>query len=79
MTALQIFLLGIMVAWTPSVVLLAWLIYRTPLAADDSSESQTDQPAATLVPSDATVSTELPTAQPSSDSSSPNKRVCKTA
>jgi hypothetical protein len=79
MTALQIFLLGIMVAWTPSAVLLAWLIYRTPLAADDSSESQTDQPAATLVPSDSTVSTELPTAQSDPDSASPKKCVCKTA
>ena len=32
MSGLQAFALGMMIAWTPSLVILAWLIIRAPLA-----------------------------------------------
>ena len=78
MTGLQIFLLGIMVSWTPTAVVLACLIYRTPLAAKDSAEPHTDEAAATLVPSDSAVSAELPPAQSAPSSATSGRRVCKT-
>jgi hypothetical protein len=31
MDSLQAFLLGIMIAWTPSVLLLAWMLRRAPV------------------------------------------------
>jgi hypothetical protein len=36
-TNLQAFLLGAMVAWTPSVVILTWLVLRSPLDVDHES------------------------------------------
>ena len=39
------FLLGIMVAWTPTVLVLAWLVARAPLHEDDPAElPTTDSP-----------------------------------
>jgi len=32
MTGLQAFVFGMMIAWTPSLVILAWLVIRAPLA-----------------------------------------------
>jgi len=60
MTALQIFLLGIMAAWTPSLVVLAWLIYRAPLAAKETCDPRADEDTAPLVPSDPAVTAKLP-------------------
>ena len=77
MTALQIFLLGLMVGWTPGVLLLAWMIYRTPLAANDSPELHADQDTATLVPT--AVSAELPPAESAANGDNSTRRVCKTA
>ena len=36
MTALQAFLLGIVVAWGPSLLLIAWLVYRKSVRPDKS-------------------------------------------
>lgn len=32
---LQIFFLGVMVAWTPSIIVLAWLLWRAPPMDED--------------------------------------------
>ena len=34
MTTLQAFLLGMMVAWTPSLVIFGWFLFRTPFEDD---------------------------------------------
>jgi hypothetical protein len=42
MTTLQAFLLGMMVAWTPSLLLLGWLLYPS---LEDQQNGVTDKPA----------------------------------
>jgi hypothetical protein len=42
MTTLQAFLLGMMVAWTPSLLLLGWLLFLT---LEDQQKGVTDKPA----------------------------------
>lgn len=34
MSTMQAFFLGMMAAWTPSLILLAWLLRQAPLSAD---------------------------------------------
>src|SRR5262249_2099974 len=40
MNTLQAVLLGMMLAWTPSLVVLAWLVRRAPLSSDDERGSR---------------------------------------
>ena len=43
MTTLQAFVLGMMVAWSPSLLLLAWFFYRHPLRRVGRSMSPMEQ------------------------------------
>jgi hypothetical protein len=50
MTTLQAFLLGMMVAWTPSLVLLGWFLLRRAISGpsrllEDRKNGVTDKPA----------------------------------
>jgi hypothetical protein len=40
MTLWQAFLLGMMVAWTPSLLLLAWLLRDAPILPEQQAQSQ---------------------------------------
>ena len=40
MSALQTFFLGIMVAWTPSLLLLAWMLWRNTVSGDHLKNPQ---------------------------------------
>jgi hypothetical protein len=35
MTAMESFLLGIMVSWTPSLIVLAWLVWPAPESEEE--------------------------------------------
>jgi hypothetical protein len=39
MSSLQAFALGAMVAWTPSLIVVAWLVWQTPLIGLDENIS----------------------------------------
>jgi hypothetical protein len=40
MTALQAFFFGMMVAWTPSLILLAWMLWRDGTSQDELGDVQ---------------------------------------
>jgi len=43
MSAVQAFLLGMMVAWTPCLIALAWLLWAAPLAASEEPEHRAER------------------------------------
>jgi len=43
MTQMQTFLMGMMAAWTPSVLILAWLVYRAPPEQLADAEQETER------------------------------------
>jgi hypothetical protein len=45
MTTLQAFLLGMMVAWTPSLLLLGWFLLWPSSLLEDRQNGVTDKPA----------------------------------
>jgi hypothetical protein len=45
MTTLQAFLFGMMVAWTPSLVLLGWFLLWPSSRLEDRQNGMTDKPA----------------------------------
>jgi hypothetical protein len=45
MTTLQAFLLGMMVAWTPSLVIFGWCLFRTPFEDDTKRISRINRTA----------------------------------
>ena len=44
MSQMQTFLMGMMAAWTPSVLILAWLVYRAPPAQLADADQETETP-----------------------------------
>jgi hypothetical protein len=45
MTTLQAFLLGMMVAWTPSLVIFGWFLFRAPFEVDTKRISRINRTA----------------------------------
>ena len=41
MNAVQVFFLGMMAGWTPSIILLAWMLWRDGIAQDEVGDVTT--------------------------------------